>query len=863
MTDLIGQTLGQYRIIEQIGEGGMATVYKAYQPGLDRYVAIKVLPPIHAKQPGFSERFEREAKAIAHLNHPNILPVYDSGQENQNSYIAMRYVEGAVTLKAIMGPELSLQQAVNIIGQIAAALDYAHQQGIVHRDVKPGNVLMDGEWALLTDFGLAKMTESSVKLTGTGVGIGTPAYMSPEQGRGAAVDHRTDIYALGIILFEMLTGQIPHDAETPFAIVLKRVTEPLPLPRSINPNIPVAVERVILKALAAEPDDRYQTAGALAEALHQAVAESGVIPEQALGVTRVRVTPPTSSPLPTIAEKKRKPWLIPLLLGSAGLLALVLLTAIGLGTLLLNRFGGRTTPTSPLLIAGITTTPQATSEATTPETALAPPVSTPETAATKPLPAAPLPGATPPANRFLYRVKEGNTESLYATTLDLAGPYLLASGADNVSGRFSPDGERIIVQLERNDKDSLYLVNFDGSNRQVMVSDKDSASGYFSKEGDKIRVRWNNKDDYHLMVMAADGSNRVTLVSGATTYISESWSPDWQKVALSVKRGDEYTLYVVNSDGSDHQTITSGSNNSYSPDLLADGQRLAYRVDNGDTETLYLANADGSQPMTLFNGVDAVWPAGVSNSGQKFFIQVRETTADPYDLYIADALSGQKQRLLSGNQAYGRFTLDDQWILAYTRLDRAEQPDEYYLYLISPDGAQQKEVLGPSEYTSWGGSSPDEQWLLAYDKRNQIYQVYLVGAGGTLQQKIVDTSEGADWDATGYFSPDSRRLLIRLGYKEPCCHTTLYVMNADGSQRALLADYAPWQVTGSFTADGQSIIFDSNRDGKQAIYVAEADGSNVRQLVTGYHPQVASGQPGSMYVRATPNPTATPTTASQ
>ena len=270
MAELIGATLGQYRVVDQIGEGGMATVYRAYQASLNRYVALKVLPPVHARQPGFTERFQREAEAVARLNHPNILPVFDFGQTEDYSYIAMRYVEGAQTLKERMAQTLDLDQVVDIIGQIAAALDCAHRQGVIHRDVKPSNVLMDGDWVLLGDFGLARMTEASVKLTGSGVGVGTPAYMSPEQGQGTELDHRTDIYSLGVILFEMLTGRIPHDAETPFAIVLRRVTEPLPMPRTLNPQIPKAVERVILKALAKSPADRYATAGELADALKRA-----------------------------------------------------------------------------------------------------------------------------------------------------------------------------------------------------------------------------------------------------------------------------------------------------------------------------------------------------------------------------------------------------------------------------------------------------------------------------------------------------------------------------------------------------------------------------------------------------------------
>jgi Tol biopolymer transport system component/tRNA A-37 threonylcarbamoyl transferase component Bud32 len=865
MTDLIGQTLGQYRIIEQIGEGGMATVYKAYQPGLDRYVAIKVLPPLHAKQPGFSERFEREAKAIANLNHPNILPVFDSGQQDGYTFIAMRYVEGATTLKTVMGPSLDLGQAVNLIGQIAAALDYAHQQGIVHRDVKPSNVLMDGDWALLTDFGLAKMTETSVKLTGTGVGIGTPAYMSPEQGKGEAVDQRTDIYALGVILFEMLTGQIPHDAETPFAIVLKRATEPLPLPRSINPNIPEAVERVTLKALSANPDDRHQTAGELAQALQQAVEETGVVLEETSEVTKTKVTPPpTTGPGTVTPTDKRKPWLAPLLLGGAGILVLVLFVAVGLGAFLISRVGlgqGKSTP-SPALIAGMTATPEApvagivgTEAATTSEPpALAPVTGTPQAI------------AQPTANlvhRIIYKVREGNTESLYATTLDLDGPYLLASGADSVGvSRLSADGEYALVRLERNDKDSLYLVKPDGSDRQVLVSDVEFAYASFSKEGDKLEVRWNNKADYNLMVMDADGSNQVSLVSGAPSYISHSWSRDWQKVAMSLKRGDEYVLYVANGDGSERQTIVSGSASSYEPQLLADGQRLAYRVDHGDTESLYLANVDGSQSMTVVEGVYHTWPYNASNSDEKLLIKVEERDDDPEDLYIVDAFSGQKLRLLSGDYVGARFSPDDAWIMAYAETNIEDTEDEYRLYLISPDGAQKREVLGPSEYASWDSHSPDEQSIIVTDKRHGAYRLHLVSADGEQQQQIMDGSDGADWYLNSYFSPDGQRLLVRLGYQDPCCYTTLYVMNVDGSQRMILADYANWQVTGSFTSDGQHIVFDSNRDGGRTIYVANGDGSNVRKLVHGYNPYLASGRPGTMYIRVTPYPTPTPTTAS-
>jgi serine/threonine protein kinase len=274
LEELVGKRLGQYRIIAILGKGAMATVFKAHQPSLDRYVAIKVLPPSFASEnPAFAKRFQREARAIARLYHPNILPVYDFGIYRDYSYIVMRYVEGARSLSQVIPGALTTEQIIDLISQVASGLAYAHAQGVIHRDVKPSNVLLDAGWALLSDFGLVKVHEVATQLTDVGKGIGTPAYMSPEQAQGDAIDQRTDIYSLGVMLYEMLTGTIPHNAPTSLGILLKRTTQPPLPPRAINPAISRSLEQVVLRSLTVHPADRFESAEDFIAALKKAMVD--------------------------------------------------------------------------------------------------------------------------------------------------------------------------------------------------------------------------------------------------------------------------------------------------------------------------------------------------------------------------------------------------------------------------------------------------------------------------------------------------------------------------------------------------------------------------------------------------------------
>ena len=271
MTDLIGMDVGRYHIVEQLGEGGMATVYKAYDTRLEREVAIKFIRTDQfapAMLETILKRFDREAKALAKLSHSNIVGVIDYGEYNGAPYLVMEYLPGGTLKQRIVKP-IPWQEAVRTLLPMARALDFAHRQGMIHRDVKASNILItaDGD-PMLTDFGIAKIldVEEGQTLTGTGMGVGTPEYMAPEQWVGK-VTAQSDIYSLGVVFYEMLTGRKPYSADTPAAILIKQTNNPMPLPSQYIPNLPDAVEKVLFKALAKQPEDRYSTMGAFANAL--------------------------------------------------------------------------------------------------------------------------------------------------------------------------------------------------------------------------------------------------------------------------------------------------------------------------------------------------------------------------------------------------------------------------------------------------------------------------------------------------------------------------------------------------------------------------------------------------------------------
>ena len=417
------QNIGRYVVKSRIGKGGMATIFLAHDPMFGRDVAVKVLPREFLHDPSFRGRFEREARTIAALEHPAIVPVYDFGEDNGQPYLVMRYMRGGSLADRLQKGPLSVTEAAHILDRIGAALDHAHQRGIVHRDLKPGNILFDdyGD-SFLADFGIVKISEATATFTGGGI-VGTPAYMSPEQVHGdKTIDGRSDIYTLGVILFEMLTGQMPFRADTPAKLMMAHVLDPTPRILEVNPNLPTGCNEVIERAMAKNPDQRFTTASEMSRLLTgyftrpsmptDATIREPLPPDVAAGLaastaaagTAVRQptpppayrpatqppvyqpTPPPSgvpagTPPPAVPTKERPRMLVPAIAGIVILLLCCGLSAVGVWQLGLLPFGG--TPT-PIAVIDATATTETGPAGETPSAATATPVEQPEnTAATE------------------------------------------------------------------------------------------------------------------------------------------------------------------------------------------------------------------------------------------------------------------------------------------------------------------------------------------------------------------------------------------------------------------------------------------------------------------------------------------------
>jgi tRNA A-37 threonylcarbamoyl transferase component Bud32 len=676
MNELIGKAFGPYKVMDKIGEGGMAVVYKGFQESLNRYVAIKVLRTELAQDQEFIDRFRREALAVAKLAHPNILHVYDAGAAHGVYYIVMDYVDAGSLKDLIQLGPVNTDQAVFIATQLADALDYAHREGLIHRDIKPSNILLtrDGR-PLITDFGIAKAVHASTRLTRTGTSIGTPEYMAPEQIQGQSVDGRTDIYALGIVLYEMLTGQVPFSAQTPVATLYRQVNEPPPPLQQMNISIPAWLDAVVDSALAKRPDERFQRARDLAKALEARRMPGDAEPAKAAAAPPSKRKRP--APEPTERPRTRNP--VPLLLGAIGVLALVLI-GVALAVFLGGRDGEEPTPVSPAVVAAATTavpiaatpseptatpldqespaTPDsietevanrltATAQARPSDTPTPPPTDTPPPIPTDtPLPIAtdtprptntpvstptPKPPPQPQVTLSSYRVVYGDFAGGDQTDENKYSVWMMR-GDGSQAGRildrafepgFSKDGQKIALYRTF---EGIWVYDLNTQSAAPVVTGPYAEFASFSPDGSRIVFHeyvgnWYSAD-VNLYIVNADGTGRVQLPQG----IRPAWSPQGDLIAFDSCRGTGCGIFVIGADGLGMRQVTSdgGGKVAWAPN----GQRLAYSAETGGDPEIFVVNVDGSGRRQLTNnsGNDSM-PAWSPDGQYIYFLSDQNGTA--------------------------------------------------------------------------------------------------------------------------------------------------------------------------------------------------------------------------------------------
>jgi Tol biopolymer transport system component len=589
MNNLVGTRLGKYEIQAEIGHGGMGAVYRGYDPLLDRYVAVKVLAPHLVWEKGFVERFLREARAAARLKHPNIVTIYDVGQEGGSYYFVMEYLEGQTLTEVIrqQGP-LPPDEVLSILQPLAEALDYAHYQGLVHRDIKPGNIIVGpGGQATLTDFGIARAAQET-RLTGTGTLVGTPQYMSPEQVKGLTVDGRSDLYSLAVLAYEMLRGQAPFQAEITPALLYKVVHELPPPIRQARPDLPAEVEGVLAKALAKEPGERYATVSAFVDTLGRALAG-----EEVEGI---------------VARPEVPAWMWAL----AGVAVLALVMGVVMAV------GGGERPVPGTTLTAVVAVAQATS--------MPRPTTAPEDASTTDSSLEPylVFASDRSGKREVYRLTRAGEVVRVTHTLGNGESWWSA---------LAPDGT-LYFTSDRSGKREVYRLTGAGETMRVTHTPGNGESWspalapdgtlYFTSDRD------GKQEVYHLTGAGETVQVTHTLGNG------ESWSPvlasDGTLYFTSDRDGEREVYRLTRAGEAVRVTHTPGNAGSWSPALAPDGTLYFTSDRDRKREVCRLTEAGEVVRVTHTPGNGESWSSVLVPDGTPYFTSDRDGKREVYRL---------------------------------------------------------------------------------------------------------------------------------------------------------------------------------------------------------------------------------------
>jgi Tol biopolymer transport system component/serine/threonine protein kinase len=643
------EKIDRYEIKNELGRGGMATVYLAHDPRFERDVAVKALPREFLHDPQFRARFEREAKTIAALDHPAIVPVFDFGEHDGQPYLVMRYMAGGSLAERMAKSPIPLPDIAVIVKEIAPGLDAAHRKGVVHRDIKPGNILFDAyDKAYVADFGVVKLAEATMTLTmGT---IGTPQYMSPEQALGQdELDGRSDIYSLGVVVYQLLCGKLPFEATTPAALIHAHVYDPPPDIRGINPDVPAAVKAVVEKALSKERGDRYSTtqefAAALAEAIElpatqvtadaeelPAAPETTVLADEPAAKPKEKAPPPKRKTAKKSPEKKRKDRPAPKAEGSRRIPSWTWLAGGGIVAVGLLLWGLNSRTPAGIAVETLAASP----------TSVGPATDEPAFAAT------PLGGGT--GSIAFASLRDGNRE-IYVMDVDGGDQTNLTNNqADDFDPSWSPDGRQIAFVSNRDGNQEIYTMDADGGNQTRLTnSDEEDRQPAWSPDGRRIAFSISTPGGAaDLFVMDLDGGNLVNLTNcacRATTDFAPSWSPDGRQIAfMAVTDSGLIEIFVMDADGKNQTQLTNGPSDNSSPQWSPDGERIAFHSFRDGHAEIYVMNADGSGQTRLTEGdADNFNPSWSPDGRQIAFVSLRDGLLD--DVFIVDVDTGDQTRL--------------------------------------------------------------------------------------------------------------------------------------------------------------------------------------------------------------------------
>lgn len=674
---LVGQSIAGCQIVGLLGRGGMAVVYKAFQPRLGRYVALKLLPPHLAGDPQFVERFRREAMASARLRHPNIIQVFDAGQDSGYHYIVMELCEGGTLADRLKRGTMTMAEVALLLNAVASAMDHAHQQGIVHRDIKPSNILFTREGQpVITDFGIARILQTS-SLSSTRAFLGTPEYVSPEQVEGRTVSARSDIYSLGIVLYQMLTGRPPFQGETPTAVLYAHVHKAPPPMRAVNPSISVGVENVVLRALAKNPSDRFATAGEMANALRAAAAGYAV-------PRHISRPPATQSPA------RGTLWMLLIAVPAVLLLGVIALaqggsrqtaadltpTAAGAPLPMRDAAAGTSTPL-PALKAAPTLAPVAAATSTLAPRATVTAVSATATATTAPPTATPLwpsPTSVPPTAAPRPPVASRPTAGRIAFT-----EYYGTAARD--PGKYD-----------------IWIANVDGSERRKLVA-SGSEPG-FSPDGRRLALySWNEGG---VFVINPDGSG-LMRVSPDGNDAWPTWSPDQTRIAYTTVRGGcwlyeiiqgncfpKFEIYSIPVGSRGETNIIDGEQPSWGPD-----GRIIYKGCIGSNCGLMIVDPNNKSKVRISTHANDSNPIWSYATNQIVFASDRSGN---WDIWICNPDGSNARQLTTarGNDGTPTWAVDGQWI--YFRSDR---DGEWAIWAMRADGSNQVKLFPSRVSDRW------------------------------------------------------------------------------------------------------------------------------------------------------------------